>query len=885
MRDSLPKTIFLKDYQLPDFLIDTTDLHFTLTENGSVVRTRLAIRRNSAAENDSSELQLMGQELKLLSVAIDGQSLSATDFQTTSEFLIIPEVPDQFILETVVEISPQDNTSLEGLYKSNTMFCTQCEAEGFRKITYYLDRPDVMSIYTTTIVADRSKYPVLLSNGNNTENGVNDDGTHWARWEDPFRKPCYLFALVAGDLECVEGQFTTRSGSHVDLRIFVEAKDAGKCGHAMSSLIEAMRWDEEVYGREYDLNIFNIVAVDDFNMGAMENKSLNIFNTSCVLANPETTTDAGFQRVEGVVAHEYFHNWSGNRVTCRDWFQLSLKEGFTVYRDAEFSSDMGSRTVKRIEDVSLLRTVQFSEDAGPMAHPIRPDSFIEISNFYTVTIYEKGAEIVRMIAHLLGADDFRKGSDLYFDRHDGQAVTCEDFVKSMEDASGKDLSQFRRWYSQAGTPLLTVAGRYDSDAQTYTLDVTQSCRPTPGQDKKEPFHIPLLMSLIGAKGEIPLQLLNTSTDTSAPSNEIVLDVTEPKQQFVFGDITETPVPSLLRGFSAPVKLSFDYSRDQLMFLIVHDTDGFCKWDAAQQLGVRTLNEMISSYKSGETMVVDRRLIDAYRIILADHELDAAMVALILTLPTEAYIAELSDQVDVQAIYIARDSARKSIANELREELLKTYKGQQTNDEYQPSCDQIAQRSLKNCALDYLMLLEDGSALDDCLAQFNDSSNMTDVLRAFVSIINSPFQAQKERVIVDFYRRWENEPLVINHWFMAQAICPSSGTLDDVIALMDHPAFDITNPNKARALIGSFCSQNNVNFHQTDGRGYQFLANQIIVLDAINPQIASRLLGPLTKWRKYVPESQELMKAELQRILATKDLSKDVYEVASKSMAV
>ncbi|MFT7129458.1 MAG: aminopeptidase N, partial [Gammaproteobacteria bacterium] len=838
MRDSLPKTIFLKDYQVPDFFIDTTDLHFTLNENNSVVRARLAIRRNTASKNHLSDLHLMGQELELLSVAVDGKSLSETKFQTTSESLIIPNVPDQFTLETIVEISPQNNTSLEGLYKSNTLFCTQCEAEGFRKITYYLDRPDVMSIYTTTIVADRNKYPVLLSNGNNTENGVNEDGTHWARWEDPFRKPCYLFALVAGDLESVEGKFTTQSGNNVDLRIFVEAKDTDKCEHAMSSLIEAMRWDEDVYGREYDLNIFNIVAVDDFNMGAMENKSLNIFNTSCVLANPETTTDAGFQRVEGIVAHEYFHNWSGNRVTCRDWFQLSLKEGFTVYRDAEFSSDMGSRTVKRIEDVSLLRTIQFSEDAGPMAHPIRPDSFIEISNFYTVTIYEKGAEIVRMIAHLLGADGFRKGSDLYFDRHDGQAVTCEDFVKSMEDASGIDLSQFRRWYSQAGTPLLTVVGSYDSAAQTYTLDITQSCGPTPGQNKKEPFHIPLLMSLIGVNGEIPLKLLSSTMETSEPKNEIVLDVTEPKQQFVFGDIGEDPVPSLLRGFSAPVKLSFDYSCDQLMFLIVHDTDGFCKWDAAQQLGVRALNDMVSSYRSGEAMVVDHRLVDAYRIILADDDLDAAMVALILTLPSEAYISELSDEVDVQAIHAARNSARTFIATELREEFWKTYKGQQSNKEYQPSCDQIAQRSLKNCALDYLMLLEGGGALDDCLAQFSNSSNMTDVLKAFISIINSPYQQQKETVIVDFYRRWENEPLVINQWFMAQAICSSAGTLDDVIALMDHPAFDITNPNKARALIGSFCSQNSVNFHQTDGRGYQFLANQIIVLDGINPQIAS-----------------------------------------------
>ncbi len=885
MRDSLPKTIFLKDYQVPEFFIDTTDLHFTLNEDSAVVRARLAIRRNSASSSVAAELHLMGQELKLQSIAIDGQPLSKADFEVTSEFLIIPNVPDEFILESVVEILPHKNTSLEGLYKSSNLFCTQCEAEGFRKITYFLDRPDVMSVYTTTIVADRSKYPVLLSNGNNTEKGVNGDGTHWARWEDPFRKPCYLFALVAGDLECVEKGYTTLSGKNVDLKIFVEAKDTDKCDHAMSSLINAMRWDEEVYGREYDLNIFNIVAVDDFNMGAMENKSLNIFNTSCVLAKPETTTDAGFQRVEGIVAHEYFHNWSGNRVTCRDWFQLSLKEGFTVFRDAEFSSDMGSRTVKRIEDVTLLRTVQFSEDAGPMAHPIRPDSFIEISNFYTVTIYEKGAEIVRMIAHLLGEADFRKGSDLYFDRHDGQAVTCEDFVKAMEDASGKNLIQFRRWYSQAGTPLLTVSGSYDRDGRTYTLNVEQSCGPTPGQKEKEPFHIPLLMSLVSASGEIPLNILGSDDEAGRPRGEMVLDITESKQQFIFTDIPEEPVPSLLRGFSAPVKLSFDYSRDQLMFLITHDTDGFCKWDAAQQLGVRVLNDMVSFYQNDEEMLVDQRLLDAYRAILNDNDLDPAMVALILALPSEAYISELSDEVDVLAINAARKSARKIIANELQEDFWRIYKGHSNNLPYQPTCDQIARRSLKNCALDYLMLLEDGSALESCLAQFSTSSNMTDVLQAFIAIINSPHKDKKQTAIGDFYDRWENEPLVINQWFMAQALCSATGTLDDVKKLMNHAAFDITNPNKARALIGAFTSQNSVNFHQPDGSGYRFLADQIIVLNEINPQIASRLLGPLTKWRKYLPSSQQLMKVELNRILAISDLSKDVYEVVTKSLAV
>ncbi|MBN4055114.1 aminopeptidase N [bacterium AH-315-K03] len=883
MRDSQPKTIYVKDYQVPEYLIDKTELCFFLGEQSTEVKSRLNLRRNPESANRSNRAALVldGEQLELKQVLINGKPLPAQAYQVSPESLTVFEVPDNFVLECTTVIKPQENTSLEGLYKSNTLFCTQCEAQGFRKITYYLDRPDVMSVFTTTIVADKQRYPLLLSNGNNIESGDSDEGRHWVKWEDPFKKPAYLFALVAGDLQCIEDRFTTRSNKEVTLRIFVEEKDIDKCAHAMASLINAMRWDEEVYGREYDLSIFNIVAVDDFNMGAMENKSLNIFNTSCVLAKPETTTDAGFQRVEAVVAHEYFHNWSGNRVTCRDWFQLSLKEGFTVYRDAQFSSDMGSATVKRVEDVALLRTVQFSEDAGPMSHPVRPESFIEISNFYTVTIYEKGAEVVRMINNIVGDKAFRAGSDLYFDRFDGQAVTCEDFVKAMEEASGKDLTQFRRWYSQAGTPHLSIDAAYDEQKKTYTLNVAQHTLPTPGQENKESFHIPLAIALLGESGELPLTLANHPCDGS----QTVLDITQAKQQFIFEQVQEKPVPSLLRGFSAPVKLFFDYTRDELLFLMSEDTDGFCRWDAAQQLGVQVIHDVIEAQQRGDSAVIDTRLIQAYQLILCDESLDKAMVALMLNLPSEAYLAELAELVDAQAIYRARTTVRLTIAEKLQDELWRVYRRCQNDEAYQANAEQIAERSLKNAALGYLLLLESDKALIVGMEQFKTAHNMSDVLSALSAIINSSFEKEKTHLINEFYTRWQHEPLVVNQWFSVQAACKSPGALTRVRNLMEHPAFDIKNPNKARALIGAFCNQNAPAFHQADGSGYQFLAEQIIVLNTINPQVASRLLGPLTKWKKVIPSGSVLMKAELERIMAVPDLSKDVYELVSKSLVL
>ncbi|POP51269.1 aminopeptidase N [Zhongshania marina] len=883
MRDAQPSTIYLSDYRVPEFLIDSTSLSFELGEASSIVRSVLELRRNPESDIQDAPLQLHGTELELISLSIDGRRLSDDEWSQSGEQLTIANVPASFSLRCETRIRPQDNTSLEGLYKSSGMFCTQCEAEGFRKITYYLDRPDVMSVFTVEIIADQSRYPVLLSNGNLVATEQLPDGLHKTVWQDPFPKPAYLFALVAGKLSVVEDQFVTLSGRSVDLKIYVEEKDLDKCDHAMLSLKNAMRWDEEVYGREYDLDIFNIVAVDDFNMGAMENKSLNIFNTSCVLAKPETTTDAGFQRVEGVVAHEYFHNWSGNRVTCRDWFQLSLKEGFTVFRDAEFSSDMGSPTVKRVEDVTLLRTAQFAEDAGPMAHPIRPDSFIEISNFYTVTVYEKGAEVVRMIHTLLGPELFRKGSDLYFERHDGQAVTCEDFVLAMEDASGIDLKQFRNWYSQAGTPRLNISGRYDAQAQSYTLTVKQSCPATPGQAEKAPFHIPLALALIGEAGQLPLQLVDAEPNTETADNtELVLSVRQPEQSFVFSNIQEEPVPSLLRGFSAPVKLDFDYSRDQLLRLMRSDSDGFCRWDASQQLGLAEIKRAITAIAAGQEVCPDVEYINACRELLADTSLDAAMVALMLQLPSEAYLAEIIHPVDVHGIHHAREALRKVLATALREELSACYSRCESDEEYAANAEQIARRSLKNTALSLLMLLNEEQFTALAIKQFENSGNMTDRLAALTYLVNSESD-YKAKALQLFYQQWQHEPLVINQWFQVQAMCRLAGTLETVQGLMSHPAFDIRNPNKVRALIGAFCGQNGVNFHREDGAGYRFLADQVLVLNRSNPQIASRLLVPLTKWRKYLPAAQQLMRAELQRVLAEPELSSDVYEVVSKSL--
>ncbi|GGJ90009.1 aminopeptidase N [Pseudomonas matsuisoli] len=890
MRTDQPKVIHLKDYKAPDYLIDETHLTFELHEDHTMVHTQLVMRRNPERAGESADvalppLMLDGQELELVSLFLDDIELTRTDFVLDDSHLTLQPTAERFVVDSSVRIHPELNTALEGLYKSGKMFCTQCEAEGFRKITYYLDRPDVMSRFTTTVSGEQERYPVLLSNGNPIASGTDESGRHWATWEDPFKKPAYLFALVAGDLWCVEDSFTTMSGRSVALRIYVDPENIDKCQHAMDSLKKSMKWDEEVYGREYDLDIFMIVAVNDFNMGAMENKGLNIFNSSAVLAKAETATDAAHQRVEAIVAHEYFHNWSGNRVTCRDWFQLSLKEGFTVFRDAEFSADMNSRTVKRIEDVAYLRTHQFAEDAGPMAHSIRPDSFIEISNFYTLTIYEKGSEVLRMIHTLVGAEGFRRGSDLYFDRHDGQAVTCDDFVKAMEDANGVDLTQFKRWYSQAGTPRLDISEQYDEAAARYALTFRQSCPPTPGQAEKLPFVIPVELGLLGAGGrEIPLRL---EGEDSASGLNRVLSVTDPEQTFVFVDVTEKPLPSLLRGFSAPVKWSFPYTRDQLMFLMQHDTDGFNRWDAGQQLSVQVLQGVIDQHQQGAVMQLDTRLVDAFAHVLADTSLDQAMVAEMLSLPSEAYLTEVAQVADPDAIHAAREYARRFLAGALFDVLWKRYAENRAISKatpYRAEANEIARRSLQNIALSYLMLEGQEQVVAACLDQFDDSDNMTEKLSVMAVLVNSPFEEARADALRRFADTFKDNPLVMDQWFSVQAGSPLPGGLDRVKALMEHPAFTVKNPNKVRALIGAFANQNLVNFHQKDGSGYRFLADQVITLNALNPQIASRLLAPLTRWRKYDDARQSLMRGELERILASGSLSSDVYEVVSKSLA-
>ncbi|MDT8399668.1 MAG: aminopeptidase N [Pseudomonadales bacterium] len=887
MRDAQARTVYLKDYRVPDFLIDETFLNVELFEDRALVSSRLLIRRNPASERPDAPLVLDGQDLELQAVAVAGKPLQAEDYQLDAGSLCIPGVPDQFSLECRTLIRPQLNTSLEGLYKSGNMFCTQCEAEGFRKISYYLDRPDVLSSFTTTIHADEDKYPVLLSNGNNTAKGKSADGRHWQTWHDPFKKPAYLFALVAGDLQALSDSFTTCSGREISLRIFVEAKDLDKCDFALSSLKKAMAWDEEVYGREYDLDIFMIVAVDHFNMGAMENKGLNIFNSSCVLAKPETTTDAAFQRIESIVAHEYFHNWSGNRVTCRDWFQLSLKEGFTVFRDSEFSADMGSRTVNRVEDVSFLRTVQFAEDAGPMAHSVRPESYMEISNFYTVTIYEKGAEVVRMMAQLLGPDVFRKGTDLYFERFDGMAVTTEDFVSTMEEVSGLDLSQFRRWYTQAGTPELIVTEQYQAEDRSYHLTVKQRCAPTPGQASKENFFIPLKLALLDSEGrELPLQLRG---QMPLPSSETVLALTQAEETFVFENISERPVPSLLRSFSAPVKLSMTRSRDDLMFLMSHDSDGFVRWESAQQLGLQVLDELLEQRRQGRQLAVDARLSEAFARVLqsalADTDVDLAMLAQLLILPTEAYMGELAAEVDVDGIHEVREFLRLDLARKLKAPLSAVHQRFAKARPYQFNAQEVARRTLANAVLAYLTLLDDPVWIKSCHAQFLHADNMTDVSAALRMLVNIESGLATERVpecLDMFYAKWQHEPLVVEQWLALQAGANLPDNLERVKKLMTHEAFDIRNPNKVRSVIGAFCNQNLVGFHQESGAGYAFLAEQVIALDALNPQIAARQLTPLTRWKKHNARRRQLMQAQLRRIMAGK-LSPDVYEVVSKAL--
>ncbi len=879
MRTSQPQTIYLNDYRVPAFLVDHVDLRFELFEDGARVHSVLSMRRNPDSGDRSGALELDGDSLRLESVALNGSPLSAGQYEDHGDRLVVAGVPEAFELAVVTWIEPQNNTRLEGLYKSSGMFCTQCEAEGFRCITYFPDRPDVMARFRTRIEADKTAYPILLSNGNDTEQGDLADGRHYVTWEDPFPKPCYLFALVAGNLLEKRDTFTTVSGRAIDLRMYVEPRNAEKCDYAMDSLKRSMRWDEQVYGREYDLDIFMIVAVDDFNMGAMENKGLNIFNSSCVLASQDTATDLAFQRIEAIVAHEYFHNWSGNRVTCRDWFQLSLKEGFTVFRDSQFSSDMGSPTVKRIEDVTLLRTAQFAEDGGPMAHPVRPASYMEISNFYTLTIYEKGAEVVRMIHTLLGPELFRKGSDLYFDRHDGQAVTTDDFVTAMEDASGRDLSQFRLWYEQAGTPVLDVSDHYDAQGGTYSLSITQNIPDTPGQKDKKPQHIPFALGLLDSQGQD--MVLNLAGESDEAPTERVLDLTEVSHTFEFTGVSERPVPSLLRHFSAPVRVVYPWTREQLLFLMSHDTDGFNRWDAGQRLAVDVIQSLVGAPVDAE---IEPRLAAAYRQLLSDESLDQALVAKMMQLPSEAYLIELANSPDVQAIHRARERVLSHLADALRPDLLNCYQRHGADGDYGLSPQEVAGRSLRNTALAWLLHIDDKEGRDLAIRQFGEADNMTDRLGALRALVNSGFVSDREQALEQFYQRYSEDPQVVEQWFSVQASNPATGNLEQIRRLVTHDAFDWKNPNKVRSVIGVFAGQNLASFHAADGSGYRFLAEQVSRLDNSNPQIAARLVSPLTRWRKFAPVHGEQMKTALEQIRDKTGLSRDVYEVVHKSLA-
>ena len=876
-----PQTIYLADYRPPDFLIATVDLLFDLDEKATRVTSRMSIRRNSNDSNNS--LVLNGRDLTLISLTLDGRLLVPEEYEIGDETLTISGLPDKFSLEVVTEINPQENTTLGGLYTSGGNFCTQCEAEEFRKITYFLDRPDVMARFTTTITAEKEHYPVLLSNGNLVEQGDNNDGRHWVKWQDPFPKPCYLFALVAGDLACIKDTFTTHSGRKIDLHIYVQHHNVNKCDHAMRSLKNSMDWDERTYGREYDLDLYMIVAVDDFNMGAMENKGLNVFNSKYVLASPDTATDQDYQGIEGVIGHEYFHNWSGNRVTCRDWFQLSLKEGFTVYRDEEFSADMGSRGVKRIEDVNVLRTHQFREDSGPMAHPIRPESYVEINNFYTVTVYNKGAEIVRMLAHLVGPAGFRKGTDLYFDRFDGMAVTTDDFVKAIEDANSTDLSQFKRWYSQAGTPVLSISQEYDADKKLFRLNIKQSCPATPGQEEKLPFHIPVAVGLLDQSGKnIPIKL---SGVTGAPDDTgtCVINVCATDNVFEFEDVPCKPVPSLLRGFSAPVKLETDLDDEQLYFLMGNDTDSFNRWESGQQIAIKIILSLVSDYKKSRELVLSQDFIAAIEKTLLDDGLDPALIAAAVTLPSEAYISEFVDIIDPKAIHEVRRFMMISIANQLKPTLLKIYQETKDEGEYQIDATAIGRRSLKNTCLRYLSVLEDTDAVVLCEKQFEAAHNMTDVIVALSCLVNSNGK-EKEISLASFYDKWQQDPLVLDKWFSIQATSRLDNTLMNVKALTKHPAFSIKNPNKVRSLIGAFCNANPLRFHDASGAGYEFVADIIIKLDALNPQVAARMSNTFSQWRRYEKGLRDKMRVQMERIMGEEGLSRDVYEVMSKSLS-
>ncbi|WP_010545451.1 aminopeptidase N [Sphingomonas elodea] len=851
-----PQAIRREDYRQPDWLVPDIALDFDLDPAATRVRAALHVTRNGSHDRP---LVLNGDGLEAVAVKVDG--VASTDWRMDGQDLVIPLGGDAHTIETEVVIAPERNTQLQGLYASSGMLCTQCEAEGFRRITFFPDRPDVLSKYKVRMEGDKARFPVLLSNGDPIAHGDAESGRHWAEWHDPFPKPSYLFALVAGDLVANTGSFTTMSGREVQLGIYVRAPDLPKTDHALHALKLSMKWDEEVYGREYDLDVFNIVAVDDFNFGAMENKGLNVFNSRYILADPDTATDWDYDAIAAVVAHEYFHNWSGNRVTCRDWFQLSLKEGFTVFRDQSFSADQGSAAVKRIEDVRSLRASQFPEDAGPLAHPVRPDEYIEISNFYTATIYNKGAELIRMMATILGPQKFRAATDLYFDRFDGTAATCEDFVASMEEAGGVDLGQFRRWYSQAGTPR--VSANLVQDGATTRLALAQTVPPTPGQPVKEPMVLPLKIRLFGETSGAPL------------IDEQLVLFDKPEQELRFENLSERAVLSINRGFSAPVIVDANRSAADLAFLSAHDDDPFARYEAMQQLMLDTLVAAVTTGK-GEHAA----LIDAVRGTLTDSSLDRAFIAEAVLLPSDSFIGDQMAIVDPEAIFHAREALRADLGKALEAEWRAAYEGARANRfEYSPAAK--GARRLKNVALGYIAASGASDAAELAFAQFDAADNMTDRQGGLATLVNGS-SALREQALEAFYQRYAGNALVLDKWFQTQALSSRDDTLAAVEKLARHPDFTLANPNRARALVGAF-SINQRAFHDPSGRGYRFVADQLIALDKLNPQTAAKLVPPLGRWKRFDPARAALMRGELERIVASPGLSKDMFEQATKSL--
>ena len=872
------KIKYLKDYKKPDYKIRTVDLTFDLDEQNTTVKSVLHLVADYDVPKGGHPLVLDGRELELKSIKIDGEAVDERAYSLDDESLTIYNPPADFKLEIETVIHPKANTKLEGLYVSNGTFCSQNEPEGFRRITYFLDHPDVMSVYTTTLIADKSKYPVMLSNGNPIKEETLPDGKTAVTWFDPFPKPCYLFCVVVGDLGSIHDTYTTKSGRLVKLGLYVEHGEEPKAKWGLESLKRAMKWDEDVYGLEYDLDLFNIVAVSDFNMGAMENKGLNLFNSSCALADPVTATDTDFAHVEGVIAHEYFHNWSGDRVTARDWFNLSLKEGLTVYRDQEFSRDMRGRTLGRINDVFALRTFQFPEDAGPLAHSVRPESYVEINNYYTATVYDKGAEVIRMYERLLGKETFIKGNQLYFERHDGQAVTIDDYAKCMEDVSGKDLTLFKRWYSQAGTPTVYAAGKYDGKAKTYTLTLRQETKPTPNQPEKLPFVIPLGIGLIGKDGkDIPLQLQGEK-EPQGTSRVIVLD--KDSEVFTFVNVAEQPVLSGNRDFTAPIHFVMDYTDAERLHQARCDSDLFNRWDAFQQYGVEQILNMVKDIQNGKEPTLPEAYFDVWESYLTDKTLDKGFVARAITLPQENYLADQMDVVDVDAIHKARYFVKQALAKRFEKELRAVYDENNSDAEYTPSPEQSARRALKNMALSFLGDLGTNNELVE--KQYAQANNMTDKLAA-MNIASNSKNPKREAIMDDFYQTYKNEKAAVNKWIFTNACADRPDAVNVVRKLLTHPAFNIKNPNNVRSLMGGF-AYNQTEFHKLDGSGYDFAVEMAYKMDDMNPQMAAHMVKPLTRWKRFDAKRQEMMKKALEKVLEKKNLSKNVYELVTKSLA-